>query len=116
MKDTAFSLSSSKGPVDIVNIDYIHSIVNHVLYSKKNDPYSGRGVDIGNLRYKSLSECMEYRGIIKENLDKYTDLICEDVDFMLVAGILILTISINYKNKSYKLAFNTKDNKVRSVI
>lgn len=107
MKDTTFSLNGSGTPSTAINHEYIKGVVNQLLFTKKTDEYSNRGIDLAQVKYKNVSEVNYLIPVINDNFQKYTDMMVFDVKFSQIKNILFLNLTLSYLDQLIQIAINT---------
>jgi len=112
MRDISFNKNVSGAPASVMNGDYIANTIYQILYTKKNDPYSARGVNIRDIKFKALDDCQAMIPEIKKNIEKYSDIYPVDIQFQIINGVLYMSLSLIYKDAIYKLAVDTTTDKV----
>lgn len=115
MKDTSFTNNESGTSVLVINQEYVKSVLNQILFLKKDDPYSERGVDFPNAKYKNVDELRNMENKIKNDIQEYTDLLPMEVVFNQIETVLYLGITILYNGKNYQFSINTDTNSIGAM-
>lgn len=98
-KDATFTTNESGTPALAINHDYIKNTMYQLLFQRKNDAYSNRGIDLRQAIYKSVSDVQYMIPIIRNNMEKYTEFYPTQVEFRMYGEVLILLITLSYQNE-----------------
>lgn len=115
MKDTSFSINDSGTAAVVINQEYVKGILNQLLFLKKDDPYSNRGVDFPNAKYKNVEDLRDMENKIKNDISEYTDMVPLDVVFNQVESVLYLGLTVLYNGKNYQFAINSDTNSISAL-
>lgn len=106
MKDITWMVNESGTPALAINHEYIKNILHQILFIKQKDPYSDRGVNLKDAKYKALTDVQYLIPIITRNLEKYTDFYPSSVEFRMYGEVLILLMTIHYQNQIINISID----------
>ncbi len=106
MRDITYMVNESGTPALAINHEYIKNILHQLLFLKQKDPYSDRGVNLKEARYKSLSDVQYLIPVITRNLEKYTDFYPSLVEFRMYGEVLVLVMTIHYQEQIINISID----------